>query len=439
MADPRERQRLLNVWRNASQLRRLIDQIYECFQLLSPDVVRVGEAVLCRGGERDTYLEWKMTQTFFKCVVMLKNFNVRIPTIISKTERELRSMMPGFPPWGWLQEAREWLWRVGEERLRRHPGEANPSGDSGIDFEEFDLRLMSSVGDVDDIPTVGKTLVIVADVRGVLHFRIFESDGRIVVDTDESRLSAQAGPIADLKKRLENLWPPHQPEEEEKDQIITAVTSIVGHIHFERLWVRIPEYEETRQRLIELIPLRNELDDYLVRIARDPCMATAFASEEASSPHVTAEAGAESAADDAGSLSRGVEGRAGGGGEEGRVPQANAGKHAKTDDPPVPLIVLGGPDDELTVCGKRKAPLPPAQYRVVKALVEAKAKGERLSKDVLLQRTKADDGNLVEDPVGALKRLRKRDGDFKQIIDMAGVPGRGYGLKDCPPTPTHKS
>ena len=72
----------------------------------------------------------------------------------------------------------------------------------------FDLQLMSSVGDAGDIPTVGKNLVIVADVRGVLHFRIFEGGGRKVVDTDESRLTAQAGPIADLKQRLENLWPP---------------------------------------------------------------------------------------------------------------------------------------------------------------------------------------------------------------------------------------
>jgi hypothetical protein len=93
----------------------------------------------------------------------------------------------------------------------------------------FDLLLMSSVGDVGDIPTAGKTLVIVADVSGVLHFRIFEGDGRIVVDTDESRLTAQTGPIADLKKRLEDLWPPHQPGEEVKGQVVTAVTSIVGY------------------------------------------------------------------------------------------------------------------------------------------------------------------------------------------------------------------
>jgi hypothetical protein len=102
-------------------------------------------------------------------------------------------------------------------------------------------------------------------------------------------------------------------------------------------------------------------------------------------------------------------------------------------------IILGGPGDEPIVCGKRKNPLPPAQYRVVKVLVEAKARGERLSKDALSNRTKDERGNVIEDPVGALERLRKRDPDWKRIIDMAKVPGRGYGLKDCPPTPTQKS
>ena len=70
----------------------------------------------------------------------------------------------------------------------------------------------------------------------------------------------------------------------------------------------------------------------------------------------------------------------------------------------------------------------PAQYQVLKALVEAWYKGERLSKDSLRNRTIDDSGNCVEDPLGALDRLRK-DPDFNSVIDMAKVPGRGYGLK----------
>ena len=94
---------------------------------------------------------------------------------------------------------------------------------------DIDLRLMSSVSDASSIPTSGTNLVIVADVKGVLHFRSFDADGKVVVDTDETSLTTQAGPIADLKRQLESLWPPHELTRSEKDRVIAAVTSIVGH------------------------------------------------------------------------------------------------------------------------------------------------------------------------------------------------------------------
>jgi len=93
----------------------------------------------------------------------------------------------------------------------------------------FDLRLMSSVHGVNGIPTEGKNLIIVAAVDHVLHFRIFDVDGKKVVDTDEKRLTEQVRQIEDFKKRLEKLWPPHELTGSEKGQVIAAVTSIVGH------------------------------------------------------------------------------------------------------------------------------------------------------------------------------------------------------------------
>jgi hypothetical protein len=73
-----------------------------------------------------------------------------------------------------------------------------------------DLRLMSSVKDVNGIPTAGKNLIIVAAVDNVLHFRIFDLDGKVVLDTDEKHLAEQARQIEDLRKQLESLWPPHE-------------------------------------------------------------------------------------------------------------------------------------------------------------------------------------------------------------------------------------
>ncbi len=99
------------------------------------------------------------------------------------------------------------------------------------DLSGCDLRLMSSVTDVTGIPTAGKSLIIVAVVDHVLQFRIFDGDGKVVVETDEKRLTEQASQIEILRKLLESLWPPHELTKSEKKEVITAVTSIVGRIH----------------------------------------------------------------------------------------------------------------------------------------------------------------------------------------------------------------
>jgi hypothetical protein len=117
------------------------------------------------------------------------------------------------------------------------------SGEPGYASERVDgcdLRLMSSVNDVSGIPTAGKRLIIVAVVNHVLHLRIFDGDGRMVVDTDANRLTESARPIEDLRKQLESLWPPHELTESEKVQVIAAVTSIVGYTLVDFLGVRDP-------------------------------------------------------------------------------------------------------------------------------------------------------------------------------------------------------
>jgi predicted secreted protein len=93
-----------------------------------------------------------------------------------------------------------------------------------------DLRLMSPVY-VSDIPSAGRSLIIVAAVKDGLHLRIFDRDGRMAVDADETNLTSQAGPIAALRKHLESLWPPHELTERDKARVIAAVISIVGHAH----------------------------------------------------------------------------------------------------------------------------------------------------------------------------------------------------------------
>jgi serine/threonine protein kinase len=92
-----------------------------------------------------------------------------------------------------------------------------------------DLRVMSSVNEVSGIPAKGKDLIIVAAVDRVLHFRIFDAYGKVVVDTHENKLTEQARKIEDLRKQLASLWPPHELTRSEKGRVITAVRSIVDH------------------------------------------------------------------------------------------------------------------------------------------------------------------------------------------------------------------
>jgi hypothetical protein len=91
-----------------------------------------------------------------------------------------------------------------------------------------ELRLISSAHDVSAIATQGENLIIVAAVKNVLYFRIFDRDGKTVVDTDETTLETHAGSMEDLRKQLECLWPPHELTKSEKGQVIAAVTSIGG-------------------------------------------------------------------------------------------------------------------------------------------------------------------------------------------------------------------
>jgi len=88
---------------------------------------------------------------------------------------------------------------------------------------------MSSVKHISGIPTAGKSLIILAVVDHLLQLRVFDGDGKPVVDTNEKRLMEQRRPIQDLRKQLESLWPPHELTESEEVSVRAALASIVGH------------------------------------------------------------------------------------------------------------------------------------------------------------------------------------------------------------------
>jgi multidrug efflux pump subunit AcrA (membrane-fusion protein) len=91
----------------------------------------------------------------------------------------------------------------------------------------YDLRLLSALNDVNQLPNTGKNLIVVASVKNLLHFRIFGSGGG-PVDLDEKKFAEQAQQIEALRTHLRTMWPPHELTASEKDGITTTVMSIVG-------------------------------------------------------------------------------------------------------------------------------------------------------------------------------------------------------------------
>jgi Leucine Rich repeat len=97
------------------------------------------------------------------------------------------------------------------------------------------LELLPAVPRASDIRRSGYSLIVVAREDQCLHFRIFDGRGKMVVDTDEKKLSAQTQQIDSLRKQLENLWPPQNPTRSERISVNASVTSIVGYA-----WSQVP-------------------------------------------------------------------------------------------------------------------------------------------------------------------------------------------------------
>ena len=139
--------------------------------------------------------------------------------------------------------------------------EARQILEDGLRMTGCTLRLMFGKS---DMPSGGKNLIVVAVVQNVLHFRVFDHAGKLVIDTDEKKLTAATeqiaefrdylghsllgvhaaagvvgGPVAGVVRsllgnkagnaHLEGLGPPYALTEQEKGQVIKDVISIVGY------------------------------------------------------------------------------------------------------------------------------------------------------------------------------------------------------------------
>ena len=74
---------------------------------------------------------------------------------------------------------------------------------------------MPNVNDLNALPSAGKRLFIVADVNHALHLRMFDLEGKMVLDSDAKRFTNTW--VEYLQQLVPTLWPPHELTRDRKD------------------------------------------------------------------------------------------------------------------------------------------------------------------------------------------------------------------------------
>ena len=91
---------------------------------------------------------------------------------------------------------------------------------------DFDVKLILARNDALVMPNEGKNLIVVASSNNILHFRIFDRDGNVYADTDETKLDKDVN-LERLKMMLQNVWPPHELTKIETTSIVNLSSGVV--------------------------------------------------------------------------------------------------------------------------------------------------------------------------------------------------------------------
>jgi RNA polymerase sigma factor (sigma-70 family) len=89
-----------------------------------------------------------------------------------------------------------------------------------------ELRLMRNVNDLNALPSAGKRLFIVADVKHALHLRMFDLEGKMVLDSDAKRFTNTWAEY--LQQLVPTLWTPHKLTEIDKISVFNAFRELAG-------------------------------------------------------------------------------------------------------------------------------------------------------------------------------------------------------------------
>ena len=115
------------------------------------------------------------------------------------------------------------------ENMEKHFLESDRQ--TAAEIAGFDLRLLSA-SDLPDIPTAGTRLVVIARnlPDDTLTFRVFNAEGRTVVNASETAFPHKTHELAELKDRLNCLWEQETLPVAQKTRILESIASITNPI-----------------------------------------------------------------------------------------------------------------------------------------------------------------------------------------------------------------
>jgi hypothetical protein len=115
----------------------------------------------------------------------------------------------------------------------------------------YDLRLMPPLDDAGRLPVRERRMIVLAPIGVMLHLRIFDDKGELILDADEAALKGQSAAVEELKQRIQKLGGNLMPPVALKDELIKAVAKIVASVQDGKKRPRVtpPEYALTLHAL----------------------------------------------------------------------------------------------------------------------------------------------------------------------------------------------
>lgn len=95
-------------------------------------------------------------------------------------------------------------------------------------LQPYQLILQQGLTSVDEMPTFGERLLVIADVAGVLHFRFFDYQGMLSEFSESDYLQEEEALIA-LKSALQPLWGVGEIDDATRTEVENKVMAITQH------------------------------------------------------------------------------------------------------------------------------------------------------------------------------------------------------------------